>query len=144
MMDKIKSIVREFSEDAIVNNPVIPNDKNETAIDTTAASLVEHIKGEASMGNVNSLIDIFRKDDDPALNPSVSRVSTGVAGDLAKKLGIDNAAAMGVVNKIIPPIINEIRSKAKDPNDKEFNVQTLMNSFGKGGNLMNSVKNMFG
>lgn len=144
MIDQIKSIVREYSGDAIINNPVIPNDKNEKAIDTTAASLVEHIKGEASMGNVNSLIDIFRKDDDPALNPSVSRVSTGVAGDLAKKLGIDNAAAMGVVNKIIPPIINEIRSKAKDPNDKEFNVQSLMSSFGKGGNPMDTVKNMFG
>lgn len=144
MLDKIRSIVREFSDDAIVKNPVVPNDKNDKAIETTAQSLFEHIKGEASTGNVNSVMDLFKKDDDPALNPSVSRISTGVAGDLVKKLGIDNAAALGIVNKIIPSIINRIRSKAKDPNDNEFSIENLMNSFGKGSNLLDSVKNIFG
>lgn len=144
MMDKIKSIVREFSEDAIIKNPAIPNDKNEKAIDTTAASLVDHIKSEASSGNVNSLLEIFKKNDDPALNPSVNRISTGVAGDLVKKLGIDNSAAMGVVNKIIPSIITNIRNKSNNPDDKEFNIQNLMASFGKGGSPLDSVKNIFG
>lgn len=144
MVDKIKSIVREFSDDAIVKNPAVPNDKNEQAIDTTATSLVDHIKAEAKMGNTNSMLDILKKDDDPALNPSVNRVSTGVAGDLVKKLGIDNGAALGIVNKIIPPIISKLRTKVKDPNDNDFNLQGLMSSFGKGGGIMDSVKNMFG
>lgn len=139
MMDKIKSIVREFSDDAIINNPAIPNDKNEKAIDTTAASLVNHLKAEALTGNTNHLLDILRKDDDPALNPSVNRVSTGVAGDLVKNLGIDNGAATGIVNRIIPPIINKVRNKAKDPNDEDFNLQNLLSSFGKGGNIADSV-----
>lgn len=144
MMDKIKSIVREFSEDTIVKNPAIPNDKNEQAIETTATSLVDHIKSEATSGNTSSLLDIFKKDDDPALNPSVNRISTGVAGDLVKKLGIDNGAALGIVNSIIPSIISKIRSKSNNPDDKDFNIQNLLNSFGKGGNPLDSVKNIFG
>lgn len=144
MMDKIKSIVREFSDDAIINNPAIPNDKNEQAIDTTATSLVNHLKAEAQTGNTNSLLEMLRKDDDPALNPSVNRVSTGVAADLVKSLGIDNGAATGIVNKIIPPIISTVRNKAKDPNDRDFNLQSFLLSFGKGGNITDSVKNIFG
>lgn len=144
MIDKIRSIVREFSDDAIVKNQVVPNDKIDKAIETTAQSLFDHLKGEANTGNTNSLMDIFKKDDDPALNPSVSRISTGVAGDLVKKLGIDTGAALSIVNKIIPSIINRIRSKAKDPNEKEFSIENLMNSFGKGGNMLDSVKNIFG
>lgn len=144
MMDKIKSIVREFSEDAIIKNPAIPNDKNEKAIDTTATSLVDHIKNEAATGNTHSLLEIFKKDDDPALNPSVNRISTGVAGDLVKKLDIDNGAALGIVNNIVPAIITKIRSKSRNPDDKEFNIYSLMNSFGRGGNPLDSVKNIFG
>jgi len=144
MMDKIKSIVREFSGDAIINNPAVPNDKNEQAIDTTANSLVDHIKAEAMSGNSNHLMDILKKNDDPALNPSVNRVSTGVAGDLVKKLGIDSGSATSIVNRIIPPIINKVRGKVNDPNDKEFDIQNLMSSFGKGGGLTDSVRNMFG
>jgi hypothetical protein len=144
MMDKIKSIVREFSDDAIINNPAVPNDKNEMAIDTTATSLVNHLQAEAQTGNANSLLDILKKDDDPALNPSVNRVSTGVASDLVKNLGIDTGAATGIVNKIIPHIINKVRDKAKDPGDRDFNIHSLLSSFGKGGNITDSVKNMFG
>ncbi|MGE5317243.1 MAG: hypothetical protein ACM3ME_04550, partial [Chloroflexota bacterium] len=91
-----------------------------------------------------SLIDILQKDDDPVLNPSVSRVSTGVASDLVKKLGIDNGAAQGIVNKIIPPIINKIRAKTNNPNDNDFDLHTMLSSFGKGGGMLDSVKNIFG
>jgi hypothetical protein len=144
MIDKLKSIVREFSGDAIINNPAIPNDKNENAIETTASSFLEHIKGEALSGNTHSLLDLLKSNDDPALNPSVNRVSTGVATDLVKKLGIDNATALGVVNKIIPPVIKMLRSKANDPGEKDLNLQNLLGSFGKGGNVVDSVLNIFG
>lgn len=144
MIDKIKSIVREFSDDAIINNPAVPNDKNEKAIDTTATSLVNHLEAEAKTGNTNSILDLLKKDDDPALNPSVNRVSTGVASDLVKNLGIDNGAATGIVNRMIPSIINKVRDKIKDPGDKDFNIHNLIASFGKGGNMTDSVKNIFG
>ncbi|HLN52173.1 MAG TPA: hypothetical protein VK212_00605 [Lentimicrobium sp.] len=144
MIEEVKSIVREYSDDAIINNPAIPNDKNEKAIETTANSLIEHIKDEARTGNTHALLDILKKNDDPALNPSVNRVSTGVAGDLVKKLGVDNSTAMGVVNKIIPPIIDKIRTKANDPGEKEINLNNFLGSFNRGGNLMDSVKNIFG
>lgn len=144
MIEKIKSIVREYSGDAIINNPAIPNDKNEQAIETTASSLLDHIKAEAFRGNSNSMLSMLQKNDDPVLNPSVNRISTGVAGDLVKKLGIDNNVANGVVNKIIPAIVSKLRAKANDPNDREFNIYNLLSSSGGGGNVMDSVKNIFG
>lgn len=129
MINKIKAMVWEFSQDAIINNTSIPNDKNDIAIETTATSLIEHIHEEAVTCYGRSLLNIFRVDDDPVLNPSVERISNRVASDLAKRLDIDNSAAYGVVTRIIPPIINKIRYKLQDPNDHEFDLHELLHSF---------------
>ncbi len=139
MIERVRSIVREFSGDAIINNPAIPNDKNEKAIDTTAISIIEHIQDEARTGNTHALIDILNKNDDPALNPSVNRVSTGVAGDLVKKLGLDRATALGVVNKIIPPIIKKIRSKSTESDKEEFSVHNFFGSINRADGMLDYV-----
>ncbi len=128
MIERVKSIVREFSGEAIVQNPAIPNDKNEKAINTTATSIIEHIQYEARTGNIHALMDILNKNDDPALNPSVNRVSTGVAGDLAKALGLDKDTATHVVNQIIPPIIEQLRNKSQDLDEKEFTMSNFLSS----------------
>lgn len=61
-----------------------------------------------------------------------------------KKLGINSAAAMGIVNKILPGIMSKIRSKSNDPNDNDFNLEDILGSFGKGGGgIMDSIKNIF-
>lgn len=143
MLDKIKNIVREYSGDAIINNPSVPNEKNEEAIDTTASSIMNQLKGEASSGNMNSVMDMFKGGSDTSSNPATSKISNGVAGDLMKKLGIDNAAAAGIANKIVPNILGKMKSKSDDPNDKDFDIKDILGSFG-GGNLMDSAKNLFG
>jgi len=131
MIDKIMAMVREFSEDAIINNTLIPNDKNEIAIETTTLSLMEHFKDEASAGYGRSMLSIFKRKDDPELNPSVDRVSNKVAVDLAKRLDIDPASASSVVRRIIPSIINKVRSKIQNPDDHDFEVYDLINAFKK-------------
>ncbi len=129
MIDKIKAMVREFSDDAIVKNTSIPNDMNDIAIETTAASLIEHIHQEAVIGYGRSLLNLFRVNEDPVLNPSVERISNRVAVDLAKRLDIDNSAAFGVVTRIIPHIVNRIRIKMKNPDDHEFDLNQMMRTF---------------
>ncbi len=129
MIDKIKAMVWEFSEDAIVKNTSIPNDMNDIAIETTAVSLIEHIHEEAVIGYGRSLLKLFRVNEDPELNPSVERISNRVAVDLAKRLDIDNSAAFGVVTRIIPHIVNRIRNKLQNPEDHEFDLNQLMHTF---------------
>lgn len=129
MIDKIKAMVWEFSEDAIVKNRSIPNDMNDIAIETTAASLIEHIHEEAVIGYGRSLLNLFRVNEYPVLNPSVERISNRVAVDLAKRLDIDNSSAYGVVTRIIPHIANRIRNKLQNPEDHEFDLNQLMHTF---------------
>lgn len=133
MIGKIKLMVREFSEDAIINNPSIPNDKNEIAIETTTWSLMEHFKDEAISGYGRSLLSIFKRNDDPDLNPSVNRVSNRVAMDLAKRLDIDFATASRVVGRIIPSIIIKLRDKIQNPDDHDFDLHDLLQEFSKEG-----------
>ena len=34
MIDKLINLIREYAGDSIINNPSIPNDKNEVAVET--------------------------------------------------------------------------------------------------------------
>lgn len=125
------AMVREFSEDAIINNESIPNDKNEIAIETTTWSFLVHIRDEANACYGRSFLSIFRKNDDPELNPSVDRISNQVAVDLAKRLDIANESAFSVVRRIIPSIINKIRNQMQDPLDHDFDLNNLLLAFKK-------------
>lgn len=143
LLDKITKIVQDYSDDAIVKNPAIPNEKNDLAIKETASSLMNQLAGTASAGQGN-LLDLFKEDNDLNTNPTVHKITNGVAGDLAQKLGINSSAASDIVSKIIPVILSKIRSKTNDPNDKDFDISDILGSLGKSGGIMGTIKNIFG
>lgn len=144
MIDKITQLVKEYSDDAIVRNPEIPNEKNDMAINETASSLMNQLSGKATSGDPGSIIDLFKKDQDINSNPAVNKITDGVAGDLMKKLGINSATATAIVSKIVPVVLAKMKNKTNDPNDNDFNLDEIIGSFGKGGGLLDSVKNIFG
>jgi len=143
LLDNITKLVQEYADDAIIKNPAVPNDKNEDAIKETAASLMKQLTGKNSSIDLGALSKFFDKDDDIAQNPAVGKITDGIAGDLMKKLGIDGAAAAGIVNKIVPVILNKIKNKTNDPNDNEFDLQDILGSIGGQGNILNTIKNIF-
>ena len=144
LLDKITNIVQDYSDDAIVKNPAIPNEKNDLAIKETASSLMNQLAGTASEGKGN-LLDLFKDDNDLHSNPTVHKITNGVAGDLTKKLGISGSAASDIVSKIIPVILAKLRSKTNDPNDKDFDIGDILSSLTKGrGGIMGTIKNIFG
>ncbi len=143
LLDNITKLVQQYADDAIIKNPAVPNEKNEIAIKETAASLMNQLAGKNSSIDKSALSKFFDKNDDIAQNPSVGKISDGIAGDLLKKLGINNAAATGIVNKMVPVILNKLKNKTNDPNDKDFDLQDILGSLGGQGNILNTIKNIF-
>ncbi len=147
MLDKIAQLVREQGQDAIVRNPQIPDDKNEEAINVTANSLMEQLTGRKSGFDLKSLTGLFQgADDDVASNPTTNKLTSGVADNLMKKLGIDNAAAMAIAGKVIPMVLARMKSKSNDPNDQDFDLNDMLDMFGKGkaGNILGTLKGLLG
>lgn len=147
MLDQLLKLVKDNAGDAIINNPKVPNQKNDLAINTMATSILDNFKGQASLGNLGSLMDMFKGGGDLASNPLIKKISTGVIGDLIAKVGLDKAVATGIVNKLLPMIMSQLKSKANDPKDKSLGLDDIIGALGGGGGaggMLGKLKGLFG
>ncbi len=146
MFEQLLQLVKENAGEAIVKNPAIPNERNDEAIETAAGSIMSGLKGQAGSGNLDSILDIFKGGGQASASPAVSNITSGVAGDLMKKFGINSAAAGNIVNQIVPVVMNKLKQKTNDPNDSSIDLNSIIGSLtGKGGDgIMGTLKGLFG
>ncbi len=111
--------------------------KNDEAINTTTNSIVETLKAQVTSGNLSSITDMFKSGNVNASGIN-SSVQNNVVTDLMKKFGIDNAQASNIASTLLPKVMEQFVSKTNDPNDKSFDVTSIMSSLG-GGNAAGDV-----
>ena len=128
MFDNLLNLVKEHAGDAIINNPAIPNEKNDEAIHTTTTSIVDTLKNQLGSGNLSSIMDMFNGSN--VLGAVGSTVQSNAVSDLMKKFGIDSAQANGIAGKIIPAVMEKFVKKTNDPNDNSFDLSDIINSLG--------------
>jgi uncharacterized protein YidB (DUF937 family) len=145
MLDQLINLVKEHAGEAIINNPVIPNDLNNAAIEETAGGIFEGLKNQISEGGISSITNLLQ-DGNLMNNPLVGQIGTQVAGQLMSKFGVNEAEAGNIVQKLIPTVMNQFASKTNDPNDSGFTLEGITSSLGGGdlGGLLNSVSGFFG
>ena len=146
MLDQLLNLVKENAGDAIINNPDVPNQKNDLAIQTTADSIFDNLKGQVSSGNLGSLMDMFKGGGDASSNSLVNNISSGVIKDLMAKVGLDNAAATAIVSKLLPLVMGKLKNKTNDPNDSSIDLDSILGALGGkgGGDILGKVKGLFG
>jgi uncharacterized protein YidB (DUF937 family) len=145
MFDNLLNLVKEHAGDAIVNNPAIPNEKNDEAIHSTTTSIVDTLKSQMSGGNLSALTDMFKGGNVNASSVA-SSVQSNVVTDLMKKFGIDNAQASGIASSLIPKVMESFTKKTNDPNDSSFDMSSIMSSLGGGaaaGGIGGMLKGLF-
>lgn len=144
MLDNLINLVKEHAGDAIINNKAIPNENNNKAIETTASSIVEALKGQVSGGNVSDLAGLFSGKTGGTSGGIMDAITGNVTKNLVSKLGIDNAAASGVAASLIPTVMKSLVKKTNDPNDKSFDLGGIVNSLGGNAQVLSTVTSMLG
>ena len=144
MLENLNNLVREEAEETIVKNPAIPNEQNENAIQAASGSIEEVFQEKASSGDFGGLAQLF-KGGDFLNNPIVSKIKEVFAGKLGN-LGVDGNAASGAAAGIIPALIEKFVKRTNDPNDKGFDLQSILKQFGgaDGKFDISDVTGMFG
>lgn len=133
MLDNLLNLVKEYSGDAIVNNPAIPNNRNEEAIADATQSIEGGFQNLLSQGKLNDVLRLFSGGDNaPAQSNITQQLSGGFIENLVGKFGLDKQAAGGIAASLIPGILSSLVSKTNDSNDSSFNIQSLINSFSGG------------
>ena len=147
MLENLLNLVKEHAGDAIINNPAIPNEKNDAAISETANGIMDSLKGQLSGGNLDGITSLF-KGGNITDNPLVGQISQKVTAQLAEKFGLDASSANNIVSGLIPKVMSQFVSKTNDPNDSSFNMDSIMASLssqsGGLGGMVDSIKGMFG
>lgn len=144
MFDNLLSLVKEHAGEAIINNPAIPNEKNNEAIGVTTGSIIDTLKSQISGGNLNSVLDMF-KGGDPNASSVGNAIQSHAATELMKKFGIDSAQASSLVSTLIPKVMDQFVNKTNDPGDNSFDLKSVMNTLGgdNANGLLGNITNLF-
>ncbi|GAA4450793.1 hypothetical protein GCM10023189_11950 [Nibrella saemangeumensis] len=127
MLDTLMNLVREQSGNAIVNNPAIPNEQNNVAMDSVMSGILGGLKQQASDGNIGGLLStVMGQQSTSAQNPVVGGVMNNVTGQLAERLGISPQVASSIAAAVVPMVLSRLFSKATDPNDPSVDVGNIM------------------
>src|ERR1700754_3013977 len=159
MLENILNLVREHANEAVVNNPAIPNEHNEDVTTEAGNSIMEGLKNMISQGQAQDVLNMFSHPaGDFQSNPAVQNISSGFIQNLVQKFGIDPAAASGVASNLIPTVLQQLVHKTNDTADSSFNLESilghltggqglqgLLGSFGQGGGagVMDKLKGLF-
>jgi hypothetical protein len=136
MLDKLLDLIRGNAGEAVTNNPAIPNEKNEEAVQSAGSSIMATLQNALAGGKIKDVLGYFTGKSDSG-SDLVKEATTNYSNDLQTKMGLGADAANDVANKVVPASMTQLANKTADPSDNGFNIQDIFNklSGGKTGGL---------
>jgi hypothetical protein len=147
MLEQLMGLMQDHSQDAIVNNPAVPNEHNDGAMQAILGSVLGGLtQNQGGGGGLAGLLSGAMGGGNSGLmgNPIVSGIAQNAIGSLMDKFGIENAAAKQIVASVLPSLLSSMANKHNDPNDS-FNIGDLAGAVlggqqqGGGGGLLGSI-----
>lgn len=126
MLENLLSLVRENAGEAIINNPTIPNEYNEAAIQTTAQSILNGLQQQINGGNLEGLLTMFSGQTTGTHHPVINNVNQNVVSNLMARFDISNGAAGAIASSLVPVVMSKLVSKSNDPDDSSFNLPGML------------------
>ncbi len=163
MLENLFELVKQHAGNAIINNPAIPNEHNDEAVQMATSSIFDGLKNAATSGNITDIISMFSGGGNAGTNPISQNIQGGLIENLMNKFGIDAGAASNIAGGLIPNVLQQLVHKTNDPNDNSFDLQSIISKVGggnldvqsligkftggnrnNGGGIMDSLKGLFG
>lgn len=147
MLDQLMNLIRQHSNDAIINNPSVPNQHNEQAVSQAGSSILGGLQNALSQGRLNEVLELFKGGGNVASKPVVQEISGNYAQQLQGTIGLGPAQASQVAGSVVPNVMQQFINKTNDPSDNSFNIQDIFNQLSGGktaGFNVQSLINKFG
>lgn len=155
MLENLFNLVRENSSEAIINNPAIPNDKNEAAVADATHSVADGLQGVLAGGGLQSLLSLFKNNTNSGSsgllsNPIVGNIISSFKNKLTNNYAVSGDQAGNIANGLIPNVLGSLISKTNDNSNNTFSIGKLINSLtgnsqnGSGGSIGDIVSKFTG
>lgn len=126
MFEQLTQLAQQFGNDAVVNNPAVPNEHNQAVVDETSSSIFSSLQKMASEGGIEQLAGLLQGNNaHDSSHPAVQQITQELTGSLGEKFGLSGEAASGVAASMIPKILGGLMNKANDPNDS-FQISDII------------------
>jgi|GEM_PF-115262 len=138
MLDQLLGLIQENSQQAIVQNPAVPNEHNEDVMQTLLGSITGGLQDHAQSGNVAGLMGLLSGNSGTSANglmtnPIVSSIATNAINAIMQKFGITNSAASGIVASVLPGVIGSLISKVSNSGDSSLDFNSVLGGLLGGG-----------
>lgn len=153
MIDQLFNLIKEHAGNAIVNNPEVPNEMNEQAMEVAHNSLVDGLRGFSSEDLAQLQQSVNQDNIDPN-STQMGFLSNNMVEGLTQKLGLNSGIAKTIVVALLPILLKKIFSGSKSEANTQnagFNMNDILGSIlgggaaqtsAGGGGLMDKLSNL--
>jgi hypothetical protein len=136
MLEQLQSLIQEHSQQAIVQNPEIPNDKNAEVMQTLMGSITGGLQEQAQSGNVQGIMGLLSgKETGSGLmnNPIVAAIAGKAVSAIMQRFGMSSGSAGGIVSSVLPGVLGGLINKTSNPSDNSLDFNSVLGSLLGGG-----------
>ncbi|PWJ59050.1 hypothetical protein CLV98_103423 [Dyadobacter jejuensis] len=141
MLEQLLGLIQENSQQAIVENPQVPNENNTDVMQTILGSITGGMQQQAQSGNMQGLMGLLSGKDVQSSssglmdNPIVASIAGNAINSITQKFGLNSSAASGIVASVLPGVLSSLISKVSNPGDSSIDFNGIL------GNLMGGQQN---
>jgi hypothetical protein len=143
MLEELFNLVKGNAQDAVINNPVVPNEQNDAVVASATHSVAEELQGTLAAGGLQNVLSMFGgagSNGGSSLlnNPIVSAIISNFTNKLTNNHGIAGDQASSIAGSLIPGVLSNLISRTNNPSDKGFDINSIIGSLTGGGGASNA------
>jgi len=135
MLENLLSLVKEFAQDNVVENPGVPNEQNDEVVAEATNAVAGGLQDALANGQGQEVFDLFKSQSSAQVmsSPVAQNIQGGFLDNITSKLGINKNVAIGLASTLIPIIISKLVKRSNDPNNSSFDIGSIIGSLTGGG-----------
>jgi hypothetical protein len=139
MFEQLLELVKGHSQEAIVNNPDVPNEHNEAVQQEATSSITSTLQSLLAGGGAASVLNLFSQQNtgtDINNHPVAQSMSSNLVSSLMSKFGIGGQQAGGIASMLLPMVLSKLVGGASNNTSNNaggLNIQSIFNGL-SGGN----------
>ena len=133
MLEQLLNLVKEHWTDAVVKNNAVPNEINDNVMSEASTSILDGLKDMVSQGKIEDPAGLLKGGNLSSDNPALSGISNKVSENLGSKFGLSSETTSSIASSLLPKVLGSLFGKAQDPNEKGFDISTILGAL-TGGN----------
>lgn len=133
MLENLLSLITQQGGSSIIDNPDIPNDRNEEAVAMAGNSITNGLQNAIAGGGLKDVLNMFSNSGNVASSAITQNIQGGFTQDIMSKFGLNEAQAGSMAGSLIPGVLQQLVNKTNDSSDGSFNLQGIFNHLSGGG-----------